>query len=103
MRQQYKSDLLFFYLPSHAVLERPAESTAEPSPSYQTTGPFPDSIENRVSTTSTLKFLQQTQFLSGKFQALTLCPLHIFVEAQCFTTQLGHELNYLVPRYQSIV
>lgn len=50
-----------------AVLERPAESTAEPSPPYQTTGPFPDSTEHRAVSDSTLKFLQQTQFPASEF------------------------------------
>ena len=50
-----------------AVLERPAESTAEPSPPYQTTGPFPDSAEHRAVSDSTLKFLQQTQFPASEF------------------------------------
>jgi hypothetical protein len=44
-----------------AILERPAESTAEPSPTYQTTGPFPDSAESRAVAGSTVKFLHQTQ------------------------------------------
>ena len=55
-----------FFLP-FAVLERPAESTAEPSPTYQTTGPFPDSAESRAVAGSTVKFLHQTQLPASEF------------------------------------
>lgn len=45
------------------VLERPAESTGEPSPSYHTTGPFPDTIEHRAAAG---RFLQQTKLPTSK-------------------------------------
>jgi hypothetical protein len=48
-------------LQAETFLERPAESTAEPSPTYHTTGPFPDSAGSRAVAGSTVKFLHQTQ------------------------------------------
>ena len=70
-RSVFCLSLLAFSLSlSHAVLDRPAESSGEPSSSYRTgTGPFPDLADpSRAYSGAVQNFQQQTQLPLGEWR-----------------------------------